>query len=641
DDDGDGLDDRLEAALDGDLLGDGDADDDGVLDGDEPDFAIDVDSDGAIDALDPDSDDDGLFDGTELGRTATTTDTDLSRGRFRPDNDPETTFPLVEDSDLGGVADGMEDMNGNGRIDDGETNPNDPTDDERSDSSRDADGDGLPDDVDNCPSDPNPDQADLDQDGRGDACDSDADGDGFDDDLSLRGSGCRSGGTPSGWGLWWAGLLVFVAARRRRILLAALFLVVGPAPAAAQTETTNFSLERFRLAADGQGFLDVEGAEVLPHLEVSASAWLGYEQNPLVLARDGEPVGALVEQRVAGEVSAALGLFGFASVGVVVPFAAIQERETVQVGVNGPLGALGGGLADIRIVPKLRVLTESDAGIGLSFLPALTVPGSGDSSYLGEGNLTFTPELALGRSLGPVRLGLNLGYRFRPRRRFLGVVVDDEITARLSVGTRLAPLDVGITGALAARADAPFESEGETAAEILAGVRGPLLSSLYLFGAGGVGLLDGYGTPELRALLGLRWLSPREESVPPLEGPAALDFSADPDGDEVIALDDLCPDEPGLVILDGCPNHDRDADGLLVVNDECPEVAEDMDGFEDTDGCPDLDDDRDLTPDVEDACPRVAGPRSHRGCPVRDSDGDGVPDAIDNCPGTSGLAGRS
>ena len=46
---------------------------------------------------------------------------------------------------------------------------------------QDADGDGIDDDEDNCPDDANPDQADLDDDGVGDACDPDVDGDGTDD----------------------------------------------------------------------------------------------------------------------------------------------------------------------------------------------------------------------------------------------------------------------------------------------------------------------------------------------------------------------------------------------------------------------------------------------------------------------------
>jgi hypothetical protein len=48
---------------------------------------------------------------------------------------------------------------------------------------------------------------------------------------------------------------------------------------------------------------------------------------------------------------------------------------------------------------------------------------------------------------------------------------------------------------------------------------------------------------------------------------------------------------------------DEDRDGVGGVADECPLLAEDRDGFEDSDGCPDTDNDQDGFPDDEDACP--------------------------------------
>ncbi|XXX77277.1 hypothetical protein WMF30_00695 [Sorangium sp. So ce134] len=130
DTDGDGLVDALEDEI-GTDPNDADSDDDGVIDGDEPNFSDDHDGDGLINALDPDSDDDGLFDGTELGRDCADAATDAEAGTCIPDADPTTTTnPLDPDSDDGGVADGVEDANHNGAIDAGETDPNDGSDDQ-------------------------------------------------------------------------------------------------------------------------------------------------------------------------------------------------------------------------------------------------------------------------------------------------------------------------------------------------------------------------------------------------------------------------------------------------------------------------------------------------------------------------------
>ncbi|XXT19134.1 hypothetical protein WME94_53800 [Sorangium sp. So ce429] len=129
DTDGDGLVDELE-----DLIGsdpeDADSDDDGALDGQEPNFRDDHDRDGDINTLDPDSDGDGLFDGTEVGLDCSNPATDAGAGSCIPDADPQTTTnPLDPDTDDGGVSDGVEDANHNGAINAGETDPNNGDDD--------------------------------------------------------------------------------------------------------------------------------------------------------------------------------------------------------------------------------------------------------------------------------------------------------------------------------------------------------------------------------------------------------------------------------------------------------------------------------------------------------------------------------
>ncbi len=77
---------------------------------------------------------------------------------------------------------------------------------------------------------------------------------------------------------------------------------------------------------------------------------------------------------------------------------------------------------------------------------------------------------------------------------------------------------------------------------------------------------------------------------------------------------------------------DSDGDGYYDDVDECPDAAEDFDGFEDEDGCPELDNDGDGVPNDEDECPNVPGTAENKGCPAFDKDGDGILDADDKCP---------
>jgi hypothetical protein len=102
---------------------DDDSDDDGLLDGSE-----DTNSNGAVDAgeTDPsnlDSDDDGIQDGTESGLSAPQ-GYDTDTGIFIADSDPTTvTDTDNDDTDSDGLLDGEEDLNKNGMLDPGETDP--------------------------------------------------------------------------------------------------------------------------------------------------------------------------------------------------------------------------------------------------------------------------------------------------------------------------------------------------------------------------------------------------------------------------------------------------------------------------------------------------------------------------------------
>ncbi|MBR58792.1 MAG: hypothetical protein CMH54_12325 [Myxococcales bacterium] len=117
-------DEELEVGLD---PKDADSDDDGVLDGEEADWDQDSDGDGKINAQDFDSDNDGVNDGAEAGVPSPGPFTDTEKGNFTPDADPTTTTdPTDADTDGDGYSDGEEDLNGNGAVDSGESNPNDP-----------------------------------------------------------------------------------------------------------------------------------------------------------------------------------------------------------------------------------------------------------------------------------------------------------------------------------------------------------------------------------------------------------------------------------------------------------------------------------------------------------------------------------
>jgi uncharacterized repeat protein (TIGR02543 family) len=123
DSDNDGIADPVEKAGCSDPV-DADTDDDGIPDGIEDANKNGVVDPGETNPCNADSDGDGIQDGTELGYTVAMVGPDTDRGKFKPDLDPATkSDPLKSDTDGDGLTDGQEDLNKNGRFDQGETTP--------------------------------------------------------------------------------------------------------------------------------------------------------------------------------------------------------------------------------------------------------------------------------------------------------------------------------------------------------------------------------------------------------------------------------------------------------------------------------------------------------------------------------------
>jgi outer membrane protein OmpA-like peptidoglycan-associated protein len=200
---------------------------------------------------------------------------------------------------------------------------------------------------------------------------------------------------------------------------------------------------------------------------------------------------------------------------------------------------------------------------------------------------------------------LTVGFRLRPRGTMFarpadgiwlevtggvgitGPQVRPVIDARAGIGYRLGPLGVGPYIA--------YTRVFEVGATLLPG-------DAQLFSAG----LE----------FSLAFLEPSAPAI-------AAHTGATPVARHVEAPVNHCAPQPRITFgdfdRDGCPDGDRDGDGLADVRDRCPEQGEDFDGIEDADGCPDLDNDSDGIIDVFDACPNhpetVNGVEDEDGCP--------------------------
>ncbi|MEO1174478.1 MAG: transporter, partial [Myxococcota bacterium] len=239
---------------------------------------------------------------------------------------------------------------------------------------------------------------------------------------------------------------------RSNAIAAALVLSLTATESRAQADTIDSTeptvdINIFHPTPGARNFFSTESGNVNTHLGVSAGININFANTPLnvrVVTGDSESdVGAVVPYRVDAVALAAIGLFDVGELGVAFP---LVLQGSADDSVPGELPGLfetdvpGFASGDLRIVPKVRLYNGQDDVFSAAIVPTVIVP-TGGADYARENNLVFSPALALSSTNGPLRVGLNLGYRLRDKTRIpepeLGpatLIVDDEYFARLAGG---------------------------------------------------------------------------------------------------------------------------------------------------------------------------------------------------------------
>jgi outer membrane protein OmpA-like peptidoglycan-associated protein len=475
------------------------------------------------------------------------------------------------------------------------------------------------------------------------------------------------------------------SAPRRRwcsVLLGGLALVclVSAPPveqALAQSSGRRINTLGFEPSVGPNGIWSVETSATLPNLKWAVGAHVSYANDPLVVKYQGDTVYRLVGHQLLMDLTAAMGIWWFFEVGVHLPVALYQRGSPPTAVIGDGVSALTAtALGDLRVVPKVRFWPNRKHGFGLALLGQFTLPTGRGLANVGEASATFEPRVALDyRFRQGTILALNLGYRLRKSVEMLNLRVDDEVYwglgAQVPVWRRLAVVGevygaVGLRDA-ALDPDPGIDAE-EIPLEVLLGARYRLGLGVTVSGGVGVGVTNGFGTPDFRVFFGVRY-----ETTYATERRVTQQIrrteKSDRDKDGIEDHQDNCPDtaedKDGYRDTDGCPDPDNDKDGvcdphrviqkhlkryakICTGRDMAPLDPEDLDGFQDHDGKPDPDNDKDGLCDPgpviqkhlaryqkicrwKDACPNAAedkdGFDDDDGCPDPDNDLDGVCDA--------------
>jgi hypothetical protein len=391
-----------------------------------------------------------------------------------------------------------------------------------------------------------------------------------------------------------------------RFLLASIvFVQSNPTHAAPPDPVPSLDLRGYRPSTDAGGGIYNEPVSTPEHGDGNVGLMLSYAYRPLYMRErtTGEEF-RIISHQLTGDLVGSIGVLGRLSLGADLPFIIEQTgdkpnwRSEYALGpTNIPERAFG----DVAFTAKF-VLVKPTAGkmggFALAVHDRFTMPTGDRGSFLGEGHVTNTTRFLAEIRFLVLALHLAGGVKLRAEsERFLCAHVEKPVGKEdpcpqvfghelpYSFGLSFRPQALGIDP----RGHWTFYFEGQghqplyptspikrnalmNALELGTGARFAF-GDAYLLGSVSVGAY-GMGAAAFRGMLTLGY-APRVR---------------DEDGDGIPDEDDQCrelrEDKDGFEDLDGCPDGDNDNDGVPDGEDKCPTQKEDEDGIEDDDGCP-------------------------------------------------------
>ncbi len=402
-------------------------------------------------------------------------------------------------------------------------------------------------------------------------------------------------------------------------------------------QDATLNAERFAPVRLSNGFATVDTARQLPSLTFGFDLYMDYAWRPLQLAVEGEDgldreVG-VIEHLGAAHLGLAVGLTRWLEIDVTAPAVVGMDSEAGFQDLGGEGQSFG--IGDLGAQLRFQIVPEREA-VGVSVAPFVNIPIGSKDIFLSDGVLGLGGRVSLSASPGPVHVALSGGYKYKLGGATLTdtVAMDDEVLYALGVGFDIVPemLRFNLEGSGATVVGAARRTLEKQDYTLM--LNSPIEANAnFLYSSpkgwhvvvgGGPGITPAAGTPAVRAFVGFGY-------APFSDG--------DKDKDGILDRNDDCPRDPEDIDRfedeDGCPEVDNDKDGVLDVADQCPDGPEDFDSFQDEDGCPEDDNDRDGLWDVADQCPNdaedVDGRNDQDGCPELDRDNDGLDDDIDAC----------
>jgi outer membrane protein OmpA-like peptidoglycan-associated protein len=312
------------------------------------------------------------------------------------------------------------------------------------------------------------------------------------------------------------------ASKRVAGIAAALSIaVVGAVDTSPAHAQEGLELQRFLpMPTLSRDLFNTSGSDVLQQWEVEAHVIFDYAHRPLVLLdADGERLGAVVKSQTTANLLFALGFGGGFDIGFAMPLYIYQPAgsQTIPGYAEGDAGF---GPGDLRVIPRIQLWTNRDYpganGMGLALMVDTFVPVGDEAKFQGAG-FRVGPRLAFDAIVSGVRMAANVGYLWRERADVETATVGQSIGWSAGADIPIAST-LSVTGDIGGRFNVGENGvrRAETPMELLIGMK---LRQEGLFGTfgGGAGLVNGIGTPDFRAFLGMGYAAPMAPPPPPPE----------------------------------------------------------------------------------------------------------------------------
>jgi hypothetical protein len=423
--------------------------------------------------------------------------------------------------------------------------------------------------------------------------------------------------------------------RPARLLAFAAVLVAASARAA--DPVPSLDLRGYSPPLDPKGFVYIEPSSTPGPGNFNAGAYASYAYRSVVLQdASGNTLAVPVQHQVSLDYIINTGIGERWAAGISVPTVLYQTGDDPRAVLPGSTTLPQTTFGDLSIAVKRTLVAPSDlGGFGVAALGRLWLPTGEPRSYVSEGSVRGELRLLGEIDLLAIAVRATAGARLRAQQQTLIRDGTDRYTfgndLPWGVGVTLRPQVFGVDPKGHARITAEVHGALALDPKFAAGPQTPIqagLSTRYTLGDASLLAavefpLDGaVGNPLVHAIVGVDW------------APRFLDADKDGIQDDDDECPELAEDLDGFEDQDGCPDFDNDDDGVPDDSDKCPNSKEDADDFQDDDGCEDPDNDGDGVPDKQDACPNDKGSPTGKkpGCPDMDRDHDGIPNDKDKCP---------